>query len=141
MVKAEGEAPKQYNPKSNPAAKPAASSTGPSDSVIAASTHEAATDVDHEPDNQDLQEDQLFEQIEAISKSRKSYSLDLKNSGTSSHIPDGFVLDDDSDSGLVDDDESDDDRDLDNDQEDEGDDDDYGGRGRGRSGDDDQDDY
>ncbi len=136
VVKAEGEAPKQYNPKAALTAKPGSPSAVPTAAVEAV----PSINDDQEPDAEDLQEDQLFEQIETMGKSRKSSSLDLAGTGTASEIPDGFVLDDDSDSGLSDN-EDDDNQDRDDDNDDNGDDDDYRGGGRGRSGDYDQGDY
>jgi len=138
VVKAEGEAPKQYNPKAASTAKPGSPSSVPA--TGAARVAAVNTDEDQEPDPDHLQEDQLFEQIETMGKSRKSSSLDLAGAATASEIPDGFVLDDDSDSGLSDS-EDDEDQDRDDDEDEDGDDDDYRGGGRGRSGDYDQDDY
>jgi hypothetical protein len=142
VVKAEGEAPKQYNPKS---ILPAKSSTDASSTAAAAAATTTPTDDDdQEPDAEDLQEDQLFAQIETISKSRNSSSLDLANTGSASEIPDGFVLDDDTDSGLIEDDDQDEkDRDdEDRDDEDDINDDDYHGGGRrGSGGSYDSDDY
>ncbi|MFM7288552.1 MAG: IS1096 element passenger TnpR family protein [Bacteroidota bacterium] len=138
VVKAEGEAPKQYNPKAASTAKPGAPSSVPANGTATAPA--LNSDEDQEPDPDDLQEDQLFEQIETMGKSRKSSSLDLAGAASASEIPDGFVLDDDSDSGLSDNDD-DDDQDRDDEDDEDGDDDDYRGGGRGRSGDYDQDDY
>nr|MBM3932258.1 plasmid pRiA4b ORF-3 family protein [Sphingomonadales bacterium] len=138
LVKAEGEAPKQYHPKGSSTTKP-----GSPSSVQAAAAEVVPavnSDEDHEPDADDLQEEQLFEQIETMGKSRKSSSLDLAGAGTASEIPDGFVLDDDSDSDLSDNDEEED-QDQDKDDDEDGDEDDYRSGGRGRSGDYDQDDY
>lgn len=135
VVKAEGEAPKQYNPKTTLAAK--YGTVSPGSTANAASTPTVNADEDQEPDAEDLQEDQLFEQMETISKSS---SLDLAGSSAASKIPDGFVLDDDSNSGLTDD-EDDEYQDQEDEEDEEGDDDDYRGKGRSRSGDHDQDDY
>ncbi|MFM7910638.1 MAG: hypothetical protein ACKO9W_00535, partial [Bacteroidota bacterium] len=114
VVKAEGEAPKQYSPKAASTAKPGSPSSVPA--TGAATVLAVNSDEDQEPDPEDMQEDQLFEQIESMGKSRKSSSLDLADAGKASEIPDGFVLDDDSDSGLSD---NDDDDDQDRDDEDD----------------------
>jgi hypothetical protein len=88
-----------------------------------------------EPETDDLQEDQLFEQIETMGHSRKSSSLDLGN--TADEIPAGFVLDDDlSDDSDQDKENGDEDEDYD---EEEGD--DYERDSGRRSGGYDDDDY
>ena len=89
VVRAEGDPPKQYNPRQSQATKSEPSLSIPS--APAASLPLAVEES--EPESDDLQEDQLFEQIETMGHSRKSSSLDLGT--TADEIPAGFVLDED----------------------------------------------
>lgn len=112
VVKSEGESPKQYHPKgSNPLkTEPSAAS------AAAASGVTPVPEEDPEPDTEDLQEEQLFDQIERIGKSPKSSALDLAGSQDSG-LPEGFILDE----GSEGEDEQDD-RDEDNEEDDDYDD-------------------
>jgi hypothetical protein len=131
VVRAEGDPPKQYNPRQTQAAKSEPSTTGTS--APAASLPLAVEES--EPESDDLQEDQLFEQIETMGHSRKSSSLDLGNS--TDEVPAGFVLDED----LSDDSDQDKENEDDDGDYDEEEDEDYERDSGRRSGGYDDDDY
>ncbi|MFN4766337.1 MAG: IS1096 element passenger TnpR family protein [Bacteroidota bacterium] len=131
VVRAEGDPPKQYNPRQTQAAKSEPSTTGTS--APAASLPLAVEES--EPESDDLQEDQLFEQIETMGHSRKSSSLDLGNSAD--EVPAGFVLDED----LSDDSDQDKENEDEDGDYDEEEDEDYERDSGRRSGGYDDDDY
>jgi hypothetical protein len=131
VVRAEGDPPKQYNPRQVQPAK----SDNATPVTKAAATALPLADDESEPEADDLEEDQLFDSIESMGTSRKSSNLDLGT--TAGDVPPGFVLDEDL---STDSDEESDDDNEDGDFDDEEDDDYERDSGR-RSGGYDEDDY
>ncbi|MFZ9680479.1 MAG: IS1096 element passenger TnpR family protein [Bacteroidia bacterium] len=131
VVRAEGDPPKQYNPRQVQPAK----SDNATPVTKSAATALPLADDESEPESDDLEEDQLFDTIESMGTSRKSSSLDLGT--TAGEVPPGFVLDEDL---STDSDEESDDDNEDGDFDDEEDDDYERDSGR-RSGGYDEDDY